>query len=119
MTKNLLILDREQAICNYQKCAILCLQDFLKFEDTSEPRSFLRSLGDFYLPLKGMLSDDLEVSRTAFQKSFSRGETMMAMDSEQEKLLCKWADDREEFQIAIFTRDGRPIGIFKQDSVCW
>ena len=66
-----------------------------------------------------MLSDDLEVSRTAFEESFSRGETMMMMDSEQEKLLDKWADDGEEFQIAIFTRDGRPIGVFKKDSVCW
>jgi hypothetical protein len=119
MTKNLLILDREQAICNYQKNMMFCLQDFLKFEDSSAPRSFLKSLGNFYLPLKDMLSDDLEVSRTAFGESFSRGETMMMMDSEQEKMLDEWSEGKEEFQIAIFTRDGRPIGVFKKDSVCW
>ena len=119
MTKNLLILDREQAICNYQKNMMCCLNDFLKFGDASAPRSFLKSLGNFYLPLKDMLSDDLEVSRTAFGESFSRGETMMMMDSEQEKMLDKWADAKENFQIVVFTDNCRPIGIFNQDVVCW
>jgi hypothetical protein len=115
MMKNTLIVERDGLAQAYAESAMEHIQDGKNGMHLVEYAGELKQLGD---DIQRMLSNDLEDSRKAFHDAFQSGFTMMML-ADQFDALEAWSRAGEDFQIAVFTAEGKPVGTFSQDTVQW
>ena len=116
MIKNTVIVNQTEAAQNYFDSMMDHLnvsRGDLHFKEFSDD---LQSLST---EVSRLMSRNLSVARQQFAELFAIGSTMMLVPSDDFEALEKWSDNEEPFQIAIFTDDGEPIGLFNAAQVTW
>ncbi len=113
--KNILTVDREQAARNYAVSQMEYLNCSIEGLHIDE---FACEMARVAEDVQALVSADLEESRLAFRRVFQEGHTI-AMLPHDLVSLEKWSEAKEEFQVIVFTADGRPVGCFDQDQVQW
>lgn len=119
MIKNTIIVTQTEAARAYFDC----MMDHLTI--TREELHF-KEFSDDFLTLATEVSKLMSrggtfhraVAHEQFAELFRIGSTMMLVPNEMETLE-KWADNNEDFQLAVFTDEGEPIGVFKNEQVTW
>jgi hypothetical protein len=115
MMKNVLIVNREEAVEAYT-------ESMTEYHKVSRDGMHLIEYADELISLGGdinrLLSLNLETSRRAFEGAFRAGFTMMMLPGEVDTLE-RWSEAGEDFQVVVFTAEGRPVGTFSQDTVQW
>ena len=114
--KNTLILNREDLAIRFEEVTMEHIKDIRNEVDIREYAQELKQLGE---DIQDMLSDNLEVSRLSFLDAFRSGFTISILSEEEFQLLEKWSANDEEFQVSVFTENGKPVGLFNQDIVQW
>lgn len=113
--KNTLIVNRKEAVEAY----IDSMTEYLRnSRDGMHPLEYADELIALGKDINQLLSPDLETSRLAFEKAFRTGFTMMMLPREGDTLE-RWSEAEEDFQVVVFTAEGKPVGTFSQDIVQW
>lgn len=115
MGKNTLTVDRETAAVAYTESM---MEHLRLYREDLHIQEFADDLKQFANDVLGMLSSNLETSREAFENAFRAGYTMMMLPEEIDTLE-KWAQAGEDFQVVVFTSEGKPVGAFNQEIVQW
>ena len=113
--KNTLIVNRDEAVNAY----LDSMMEHLRFSrEDLYVQEFATDLKQLSEDITRMLSQDLEISREAFRRAFRDGYTMMMLP-EQFDTLEKWSQAGEDFQVVVFTAEGKPVGSFETEAVQW
>ena len=115
MIKNTLVVNRDEAVNSY----LDSMMEHLRFSrEDLHIQEFVTDLKQTSEDVSQMLSQDLETSRNAFRRAFRDGYTMMMLP-EQIDTLEKWSRAGEDFQVVVFTAEGKPVGSFVNEEVQW
>jgi hypothetical protein len=115
MMKNTLTVNRDEAARSYADFQLEHLNCSLEGLHTDE---FADAMCRVAEDIRNLVSENLEVSRGAFKTLFRDGFAASMLPGEIDTLE-KWLEAKEEFQVIVFTADGKPVGCFNQDQVQW
>jgi hypothetical protein len=116
MMKNTLIAIAEDMTQRYQEA----MMDFLN--DTQNDQYVCDFAGDLITlgkTLQLLSSPNPDVSLKTFRSELAAGYTMMMFDSKEFDTLEAWSKAKEDFQIAIFRKDGSAVGLIQQSETNW
>lgn len=111
-----IILDADDAATNYLNIMLEHINSDLKYNTVLDTAESLSELGK---NVKDMTSTTHEVAFNSFREQFLYGSTMMLLSEEDGRNLQLWNDRNEDYQIAIFRHDGKPVGLYKKDVLNW
>jgi len=113
--KNTLIVNREEAVEAYTES----MTEYLNCSrDGMHPIEYADELISLGGDINRLLSLNLETSRLVFERAFRAGFTMMMLPREIDTLE-RWSASGEDFQVVVFTAEGKPVGTFSKDMVQW
>ena len=96
------------------------MMDYLReTQEDIHPVEFAGSLAELARELQELSSENLEVARKAFREIFRVGSTMMLVNSQDFETLERFEKDSKEWQVLVFTEDGKPVGLFDRETVTW
>ena len=116
MMKNTLIVNRETVVARYLETM---MEHLRVIQEELHPVEFAGSLAELARELQELSSNDMEVAWKAFREIFRVGSTMMLLSSEDFERLEQLEEDSQEWCVAVFTEDGRPVGLFDKETVTW
>lgn len=112
--KNTALVYAEQLALNYRTSVMEHLYTDMEY---LEPAQFATDLAELAADLKGMSS--LDAFKT-FKELFRTGYTMMLVDADDFKILDKWSENEEDFQLVILREsDGSAVGVIQKDGLSW
>ena len=112
--KNTLILTAEALIARYQETM---LEHLVDSQNDVHPSEFADDIIQLGKTIKSLASTDANVAFKAFQQDFRGGYTMMFLSNIEFDQIDGWVRDEEDFQIAIFRKDGSPVGVLKSSDI--
>lgn len=117
MMKNTALVYAEQLTLNYRQAVMEHLYTDIEY---LEPAEFANELVELAADLKGMSSRDAFDAFKTFKELFRTGYTMMLVDADDFKILDKWSENEEDFQLIILREsDGSAVGVIQKDGLCW
>ena len=114
--KNTLIVEAESMTSYFQENM---MEHIYHVHQELPPHEFCDELDLFSNHLKRMSSMSTGVALECFRERFGEGCTMMMLGSKDFEQLEKWADASEPFQVAIFWKNGDPVGLVSMEYLNW
>jgi len=113
---NTIIINAETAANQYRDLQLELLTHDLKYMSPLEVAKDITQLGN---ELQELLSPISSVAFSAFREQFRTGCTLCFVSQENGEKLEAWDHKNEDFQIAVFTNEGRPVGVYGKDVLSW
>jgi hypothetical protein len=116
MMKNTLIVTAEDLAIRFRDNMLEYLHDVRGDFPLDDFGVDLINLGE---TLTRMVTKRENVALTSFLREFRAGNTMNMLSYTDFDELEAWHRKDEDFQIAIFWKDGTPVGLIEKESVNW